>query len=638
MPSPLWSLLALLLQPQAPPGPEDLVVFAAADLPVLFRLAGDRPVPFSGCFSRPISFAGDPKAGVLYVLDGPAPGADDRARLWRLEADGRALIVARPKLESTDQNLGLDGQGRVLIADGPGGLLRLEADGAFTTLIKGESGELKRLACAAAAPGGGLFAASKYLATAKGKYSQGALFRLDDSRIPAGVEPVALNLEPGAPAHQTLWRSPAQILVDGAGRLLLVDAGDPDADLLGGILCFHPDNRMEDLTFKTPGGRSGPLRHPTGIAAWTRDQWLVADPAMYAGPGGKGGLFLLGADGRRDRLWRFGPRCRPMGVALLRGVKPPPPPPPRPFSDFAGVHAGGPVRVAAAKGLRQEATGMTVAGQFIQTGYKQIPLDPAAAAEEIGRFARGARWIVGPAGTLVFAEAGADPEEEGPGVCRGTADLFHNWILFSATSRGRTRTDPAKSFVRGVLVPAGERAVQAHVFYHRADGQGLLQGEFVQELRLNNPPAPPLPQPVEPAGSYEAGAPGDFRFLSWTVEQISGRPGSPSYGLYTERRPLPRPQAETGVQAMFRGSTWRIAPDGQIQVEAPLGKFTGTVAPVGDERVLAFMGQAPGALWCLMHGRLEGRPGGGLTVWLALSYAKGKEQVQAEFRLDLERR
>jgi len=468
-----------------------------------------------------------------------------------------------------------------------------------------------------------------------GLETQGALVHLDGSRVPAAAQPLITNREPGQPKHDTFWRAPTQLLVDGAGRLLLVDAGDEASDILGGILCRHPDGRLQDLTFATPDGRARPMRHPTGIAPWTRDAWLVADPRMYVGPGGTGGLFVLGADGSRTRWWRFGPRCRPFGVAVLRGVAPPPPPPPRPFASYVGAHTGGQPRVIGAQGLKIESTGMTVAGQYIVTGNKETPLTPAAAAAQVARHVTGASWIIGPSGSLVFAAAGADPAMEGPLVCRGTADLYHHALIFTTTSRGRTRTDPDKSFIRGALVPLGGDAFEVHAFYKCAH-QGILEGEFVQTVRIPGAAAAAVPAP-DPTGGYVAGEPDAFSFLWWTRQEVAGEPGSPSYGLYVEKRPIPQPQAAAGVQDMLRGATWQIAADGQIEVRAPLGRIAGTVARVGDELVLSLRRLGGKDLWCHLPGRLERGPDGGLVAWLALDYAWEEQHVRAEFRQVLRR-
>ncbi|MBK8979327.1 MAG: hypothetical protein IPM29_25805 [Planctomycetes bacterium] len=619
--------------PGAPPG--DVVVFIAKDLPFVFRLDGDRPVPFGDArFCAPRSLVADAR-GITWVLDEPAPGAGAQLRLWRVLADGTSAIVARSDRISADQNLGIDAAGRVLLVDGSAGVLRLEPDGSLTTVARAERGDLRHVACATAAPGGGLFAACRYVAGARGLYSQGALLRLDDSRLPASASVVLQNVQPGRSPEQTWWRRPTQLLVDGAGRLVLVDSGVPESDLLGGILVLAPDGHLVDLTYATPDGRCAPLRHPTGIAVWSRDTWLVADPLMYPGAGSSGGLFLLGADGSRGRTWRFGSRCRPIGVGVLRGVDAPAVPAAVPFAAYAGRYVAGPARVLAAAGFRQEATGVTVAGQFIHTGYRDVPLEPQAAAAALQSGMQGARWRIGPSGAIVIAAAGSDADAadggEGPGVCRGTADLFHSAMAFATVSRGATRTDSRKSFVRGALTANGDGSLQAHAFVFRAV-DGTLQGEIEQTLRpLGGPPVPAGTPAGDVAGTFTAAAPDAFGFVAWTREVIAGEPGSPSYGLYAERRPQPRDQAIATVRQMLAGSTWRFASDGTLEVRAPRGRLAGTVDAVGDERLVSVSAMLDGALWCLLSGRIERLADGRLIAWLSFDHAWQRDQLRAEF-------
>jgi hypothetical protein len=627
--APVLALLAATLPGQ---DPGDLVVFVADGQPVLFRLVDDRAVPFGNArFHQPSSLVADPRRGLIHVLDRPPPGSAKQSRLWRIGRDGRGTVVAQAEFGSLDQNLGLDHEGRVLVAAGPAGLLRLETDGSFTPLVRAERGELKYLSCATAAADVGLHAASKHVVSHRGTFAQGALFHLDDQRVPAAARTLLTNVEPGRPAHETLWRSPTQLLVDPSGRVLLVDQGDPRSELLGGVLRIDAEGRSwQDLTFATPDRKAGLLRHPTGIAPFGGDAWLIADPAMYPGPGPSGGLFVLEADGRRDRFWRFGPRCRPLGVGVLHGAGSVPVPPARAFAAFVGEHAGGPARVVAAHGNRVEVTGMTVAGEFIPTGHREIPLGPDEAAAELARLASGCRWIIGPAGTLVFAAGGADPQEDGPRVCRGQIDLFHHALTFATGSRGRTRTDPDQAYVRGALMPATDGGLEAHVFFTRAGGEGLLEGEFVQPVGAALR-AGPARSPGDPGGRYTAGEPEQFGFVRWTREELSGQPGSPSYGLYTERRPIARATAIDGLRAMLRGAVWEIADDGRVEVQAPVGRIHGNLARVGDELVLSLQAQVEGDLWCMLSGRIERRSERALIAWLALDRSRNREQTRAEF-------
>jgi len=488
----------------SPTDPRDLVVFIANNQPSLHRIVGSKAIPFGSVkFENPDSIVADPKGKCFYVLDKPRLLAD-KVKIWQVSPEGAGTIVFAGHYVSgggpfnSPLSLGLDRQGRVLIADASTGLWRLE-NGRLVRIFDGKDKPLHIITAATEHPERGLLVGTSYqyaitggeildlptqrfrddtwspapsygtwaleelgyvnnldLNEASGAgnstgrqvpiriwKNQGGLYLVDISSQRAKVSGFLVNQKPDGQEFETYWRTLTQVMVDSAGRVLLVDWGSQNRrvessyispgvysstprvttlTINGGVFVIHPDGRFEDLTFKTPANNSGPMRHPVGIAQWSSDTYIIADPELYAeGINGTGGLMLLGLDGKREARWALGARLKPSGVAILRGAGSP-----------AAVAEGRPI-------VLTELAGDHIAGSITRVDKvsweRKPPADPrdllasirpwqAQPAEEATKTLRslfeGSRWSIGADGSLVLSARGVDPAQQGtPLVMRG---------------------------------------------------------------------------------------------------------------------------------------------------------------------------------------------------------------------------
>jgi hypothetical protein len=473
----------------AEPAGSDLVVFVAEFKSTSYRLAGRRPLPWSNArFYSPISIIADSRRQCFFVLDQPMH-IDEPFKIWRLDINGQATVIYTSPTgpdapgHSWIQSLGQDADGRLILADAGTGLWRLEANGQLQQLIASRE-PLSHITAANLGPGGNLFVASAYQDQVISRdilvntlHSQGGLFRFNPESA-AGPERLITNQRPGAPQYDTHWRQVRQILCDTAGRLLLVDAGTKE--IKGGVLVFHPQGQLEDLTFKTPQQNSGPLGHPRGIAQWASDSYIVADPGMVVeGMNGTGGLLVLHLDGKREALWPFGYRIRPCGVAVLRGVNAAPAPPALQLNPaaIAGTYGGGEMRIGSLKWERQKTTsrapGDLLYGLDVIPGMMS-PLDDREAQERLRSIFEHARWIITPDGLLRL--------EASTGEIAGKLVSNTDYALGSAAYVKQGPFDMKTYSVDAMLFCIQSGQLQASISFTYMDKKDRVTGEFEQVL------------------------------------------------------------------------------------------------------------------------------------------------------------
>lgn len=361
-----------------PPGANDVIVFTAEFRPELYRIEGDQTRPWSEAkFYSPKALVASHKEACFYVLDEPRLNTD-AVKLWRIGADGAARVVYEAPFTTNGGpfgdpvSLGLDADGRLLVADSVTGLWRLGVNGSLQQLTNNVK-PLYRITAVADTPDGLLLGSSyqyeitgggipelpgervgtwstmhpqsqggagdrppeivSWVGDSTGRqvpiriwHNQGGLFRTRLEDPNAALVGMLVNREPGGQEFDTLWRTVTQLLVDSGGRIVLVDNGSKrrisgrDSVINGGIHLVHPDGTYENLMYKTPTQTSTPLRRPRGAAQWDEQTYLVADPEMYVEQQmeGPGGLCLLRLDGSRDPRWKTGWQIKPNAVAILR--------------------------------------------------------------------------------------------------------------------------------------------------------------------------------------------------------------------------------------------------------------------------------------------------------------------------------
>ncbi len=471
----------------SPPTQErDLVVFIADEKPSLYRLVGRQPQPYGQVqFYNPQALVADEKQQCFYVIDRPRL-ASETIKIWRISADGTAVLASEVPSQggpfSEPICLDLDESGRLLVADIARGLWRMEPDGRFECLFDGKNKPMYRITATACSPQFGFVIGTSYLHSVTGGLmqdlypergvvwtptpsyrgtpaavflrsgvgnssgrqspirvwkNQGGLYTVNTQGPQPVIGGLLANREPGGEEYETYWRTLKQILVDPAGRLVLVDAGGwKSSELNGGIFLMHTDGRLEELTFKTADGSCGPLRHPHGVALWSDDTYIVADPEMKVeGVPGSGGLMLLKANGEREARWPFGQRMRPIGVAILR-------------------NAGTPAQAEAVRSIiLQQLVGQKVAGPITRIQKVSLQYEnpngsvvsgrwkdqPQAAAEaRLRAVFEGAQWIINPDGSLRFSGRGLNPGTQGnPYVMVGTVTQLDGMLSASAMYKGQ---------------------------------------------------------------------------------------------------------------------------------------------------------------------------------------------------------
>ncbi len=382
----LWlgtSAVAALI---GPPNDRDLVVFTAQFKPSLYRIGGGEAQPWGTVqFYSPQAMVASQTEQCFYVLDRPKFNYENY-KIWRIDPDGAGKVVYAAKNNlnhgpfGDPTGLGFDPEGRLLLSDASTGTWRLDPGGQLRQVVANKKPLYKITAATTGAAGVTLLASSyQYEITGGamielaperdsswstllpestgwtgmgsdnvGIYSgagnstgrqvpirvwqnQGGLYAVDFAKSPLQVRALVANGLPAGPEWDTLWRTIRQVLVDPAGRIVLVDQGSKKtfgagtrrstSVINGGIHVLHPDGRLEELLCKNPGRTSTPFRQPTGVAVWDDQTYLVADPELYVEGGvmeGPGGLGLLRLDGARDPRWKLGWRLKPNTVAILR--------------------------------------------------------------------------------------------------------------------------------------------------------------------------------------------------------------------------------------------------------------------------------------------------------------------------------
>jgi len=463
-------------QPAPPTEARDVVAFIAREKPHLYRLVGQKPAPYGTArFYNPRSIVADARRGCVYVIDEPRL-TTGKVKLWRIAGDGSAEVILQTKTDKADGpfgldvSLGLDAQGRVLIADAGSGLWRLDGNGRLQQVCEGQEKPLFKITSATGSQRGLLIATSYFYDVRAGSVegwidvtqSQGGLYLLDPGANPPKIECLVANQHPGRAEHETYWRTPAQLFTDSAGRTVLVDTGSVSTRkeeiytgarqrtqykqqrvtksvLNGGVFVLHPDGRFEDLTFKTADKGSGPLRRPTGAAQWSADTYIVADPEMYVdGIAGTGGLLLLKLDGSRQARWPFGQRLRPLGVAILRGAGTPAQATTTReirLADLVGVHTAG--KIARIESISWERKPEDGGGLLGGIGMNWEAQSREQAEAKLRSLFEGARWAIADDGALHFSARGVAPRQQGtPLVMQGKVTILQQ--MASATAGYKT--------------------------------------------------------------------------------------------------------------------------------------------------------------------------------------------------------
>lgn len=506
----------------APPTqPRDLVVFVAREKPDLYRLVGSQPLPYGAAkFYNPKAIVADAQRNCLYVLDYPRL-LTEKVKLWRIAGDGSAQVVFDTKTAKGGGSLGLavglglDNQGRPLVADRDSGLWRLNADGQLQQLLKGEDKPLIRMTAVTASGNRWLIATSYLYEVSQGDAemiqihkNQGGLFRIDPQTNPPGAECLIENRLPESAEYDTYWRHPTGLFIDAAGRIVLVDAGSSQtrkedvyiggrqtsqyspqrvttSTINGGVFVRHPDGRFENLTFKTSQQSAGPMRRPTGAAQWSDDTYIVADPEMVVeGINGAGGLLLLKLDGSREARWPFGYRIQPVGVAILRGAGTPAqavPAKPIQIANLAGVHTAG--KITAIESVSWECKPANSNDPLIGIGmgWEVQPAEKAAA--RLRSVLEGARWSVAADGTLGFCASGIDPQaQETPLVMSGKVTTTGELVTALARYRGKSLFDTQVGTLDARLHGGDPGTVRMDVTINIFTNTERLKGTFTQMM------------------------------------------------------------------------------------------------------------------------------------------------------------
>lgn len=518
---PTWTRLAAG-QTAPPTGPRDLVAFIAREKPDLYRLVGQEPIPYGTArFHNPKAIVADAQRGCLYVIDEPRL-LTEKVKLWRIAGDGSAQVVLQADTAKgggpfgLDVGLGLDDQGRPLIADRDSGLWRLHANGQVQQLLQGKDKPLIRMTAVTGAGNGWLIATSYLHETSQNAAgmilihsSRGGLFQIDPARHPPAATCLVENHRPGGEEHDTYWRRPSHLFIDAAGRIVLVDAGSSRTQkeevyiggrprttyrpqrvttsrINGGVFIRHPDGRFEDLTFKTPDESSGPMRRPTGAAQWSDDTYIVADPEMYVeGINGAGGLLLLKLDGSREAKWPFGYRIQPVGVAILRGAGTPAQAAPIRsirIEDLVGVHTAG--KIARIESVSWECKPANTNDPVIGIGMGWDAQPPDKAEAKLRAVFEGARWAIAADGTLGFCAHGVDPQAEGtPLVMNGKVTATGQVLTALAHYGGKSMFDTQVGAVDARLRSGAEPGViEVDVTINVFTKTERLKGTFTQAM------------------------------------------------------------------------------------------------------------------------------------------------------------
>ncbi len=509
-------------QTAPPTGPRDLVVLVAREKPDLYRLVGQEPVPYGTArFHNPKAIVADAQRGCFYVIDEPRL-LTEKVKLWRIAGDGSARVVLQADTAKgggpfgLDVGLGLDGQGRPLIADRDSGLWRLNTGGQLQQLLQSKDKPLIRMTAATGSGDGWLVATSHLHETSQNSAgmilvhkNQGGLFQINSEANPLAATCLIENRRPGSEEYDTYWRRPTHLFIDAAGRIVLVDAGSTRTSkepiytgarrrsqyslqrvttsiIGGGVFVRHPDGRFEDLTFKTPDESSGPMRRPTGASQWSDDTYIVADPEMHVeGINGTGGLLLLKLDGSREARWPFGYHIQPVGVAILRGAGTPAQAAPvRPIriEDLAGVHTAG--RIARIESVSWECkpanTNDPVIG--IGMGWDAQPRDKAEA--KLREVFEGARWSIAADGAIGVCANGVDPQAEGtPLVMNGKVTATGQLLTALAHYRGKSMFDTQVGSVDARLRGGAEPGtIEMDVTINVFTKTERLKGAFTQTM------------------------------------------------------------------------------------------------------------------------------------------------------------
>ncbi|MDI9433461.1 MAG: hypothetical protein QM570_17235 [Planctomycetota bacterium] len=175
-----------------PTGSRDLVVFVAREKPDLYRLVGQEPIPYGASrFHNPKAIVADPQQGCFYVIDEPRL-LTEKVKIWRIAGDGSAQVVLQADTAKSggpfglDVSLGLDHQGRPLVADRDSGLWRLNPNGQLQQLLQPKDKPLIRMTAATGCQQGWLVATSYLHETSQNAAgmilthkNQGGLFQID---------------------------------------------------------------------------------------------------------------------------------------------------------------------------------------------------------------------------------------------------------------------------------------------------------------------------------------------------------------------------------------------------------------------------------------------------------------------------
>jgi len=535
----VWFLGGIAAQADVKPptGERDLILLIARYEPHLYRLVGQQPEPFGTAqFYSPQAIVADPVRQCFYVFD-ESKLANETRKVWRIEPDGTARVISQALgksqggLFSNPTSLGIDRNGQLLIADTVTGLWQLGADGQFRCLFDGKNKPLYKISAATDSPQG-LILATNFLDTVTGGdmlspppdlttgvgdstgrqipiriwKNQGGLYLVPPNTRGGQTHTVLVNRKPDGAEHDTYWRTASQILVDAAGRIVLIDAGSirertedvytgsrrktdyPQqrktvSDIHGGLFVLHPNGQFEDLTFKTPDGKSGPIRHPSGVAQWSDDAYLVADPEMYVkGITGTGGLLLLNLDGSRQARWPFGQRLRPLGVAILRDAGPAAQAAPTRdirLADLAGTRTAGKITRITSISWQRKGDG----GGLMGPKWKEQS-GPQAQARLRFVF-ENARWSVGPDGTVLFAAGGVNPQTQGtPLVMQGKVTAHEGILSASAHYKHQSMFDTQLGSLDARLYSTAPGTISVDMTINVFTKTERLKGAFEQTMSL----------------------------------------------------------------------------------------------------------------------------------------------------------
>ncbi len=333
--------------------------------------------------------------------------------------------------------------------------------------------------------------------------NQGGVFSFDMAGHTPKVTGMILNREPGGAEHDTFWRTLSQILVDASGRILCVDSGSKktfrsksyntshdyvsESVINGGVFVLHPDNALEELTYKTPDHNSGPMRRPTGADQWSTDTYIIADPELYIqGIKGTGGLLLLNIDGSRQAKWPFGERLRPNGVAVLRAAGPKAQVQATrslTLRELIGLHRAGSIARIDKVSLEKHSGGSS-SGVFTGLG-KSWQEQPAAQAEAYLRsIFEGASWSIRDDGALQFSARGMDPQMEGnPFVMQGKVTINDQFSNAAARYKGKNIYDTQMGSLDANIHGTASGTVTAEINVTVFTKDERLKATFVQTFK-----------------------------------------------------------------------------------------------------------------------------------------------------------